>query len=107
MDSGIAITFLVYPVALLKQQAHRIVINYNTEEVVHTRRSAGLAINLTGTQLNPELPAVDVKRVIKPEPEPPIPIKPIEPAKPSASETRLQGTCRSCLARGLQESKVV
>src|ERR1044071_7383094 len=27
MDSGIAITFLVYPVALLKQQAHRIVIN--------------------------------------------------------------------------------
>ncbi len=26
MDSGIAITFLVYPVALLKQQAHRVVI---------------------------------------------------------------------------------
>ncbi len=79
MDSGIAITFLVYPVALLKQQAHRIVINYNTEEVVHTRRSAGLATNLTGIQPNPELPAVDAKRVIKPEPEPPIQIKPIEP----------------------------
>ena len=79
MDSGIAITFLVYPVALLKQQAHRIVISYNTEEVVHTRRSAGLATNLTGMQLNPELPAVQAKPIIKHEPEPPIPMKPIEP----------------------------
>jgi hypothetical protein len=80
MDSGIAITFLVYPVALLKQQAHRVVISYNTEEVVHTRRSAGLATNLTGIQPSPELPAVAAKPVIKPEPEPPIQIKPIEPA---------------------------
>jgi len=80
MDSGIAVTFLVYPVALLKQQAHRVVISYNTEEVIHTRRSAGLATNLTGIQPNPELPAVDAKPVIKPEPEPPIRIAPIEPA---------------------------
>jgi hypothetical protein len=79
MDSGIAITFLVYPVALLKQQAHRVVISYNTEEVVHTRRSAGLATNLTGIQPNPELPAVAAKPIIKPEPEAPIQIKPIEP----------------------------
>src|ERR1044071_6921677 len=79
MDSGIAITFLVYPVALLKQQAHRVVISYNTEEVIHTRRSAGLATNLTGIQPNPELPAVDVKRIINLEPEPPIQMKPIEP----------------------------
>lgn len=78
MDSGIAITFLVYPVALLKQQAHRVVISYNTEEVIHTRRSAGLATNLTGRQPNPELPAVDAKPVIGPKPEPPIQIKPIE-----------------------------
>jgi hypothetical protein len=79
MDSGIAVTFLLYPVALLKQQAHRVVISYNTEEVVHTRRSAGLATNLTGIQPNPELPAAIAKPVIKPEPEPPIQIKPIEP----------------------------
>ena|SRR6185369_15202703 len=79
MDSGIAVTFLVYPVALLKQQAHRVVISYNTEEVVHTRRLAGLATNLTGIQPNPELPAVEPKPVIKPEPESPIQIKPIEP----------------------------
>src|SRR6185436_2394233 len=79
MDSGIAVTFLVYPVALLKQQAHRVVISYNTEEVVHTRRSAGLATNLTGIQPNPELPAVAAKPVIRPEPEPAIPIKRREP----------------------------
>jgi hypothetical protein len=79
MDSGIAVTFLVYPVALLKQQAHRVVVSYNTEEVVHTRHSAGLATNLAGIQPNPELPAVVAKPVIKPEPEPPIQIKPIEP----------------------------
>ena len=79
MDSGIAVTFLIYPVALLKQQAHRVVISYNTEEVIHTRRSAGLATNLTGIQPNPELPAVSAKPIIKPEPEPPIQIKPIKP----------------------------
>src|ERR1051326_2337848 len=79
MDSGIAITLLVYPVALLKQQAHRVVISYNTEEVIQTRRSAGLATNLTGIQPNPELPPVQAMPFITRKPEPPIQIKPIEP----------------------------
>lgn len=50
MDSGMAITVMVYPVAQLKQQAHRIVINYKPEEVVSARRAAGLAINLGGPE---------------------------------------------------------
>jgi hypothetical protein len=79
MDSGIAVTFLIYPVALLKQQAHRVVISYNTEEVIHTRRLTGLATNLTGIQPNPELPAVEAKPVINSEPAPPIQINPIKP----------------------------
>jgi hypothetical protein len=79
MDSGIAITFLIYPVVLLKQQAHRIVVNYNTEDVIRVRRSAGLATNLTGAQLNTEVPMVDDNPVIKSPPEPPISFKPIEP----------------------------
>src|SRR5215213_111166 len=79
MDSGIAVTFLVYPVALLKQQAHRVVISYNIGVVIYTRRSAGLATNLTGIQPNPELPTVKAKPVIKSLPEPPIQIKPIDP----------------------------
>src|SRR5215213_8188022 len=52
MDGVIAIRFLVYPVTLLKQMAHREGIIYNSEEVVHPRRSAGLATNLTGIQPN-------------------------------------------------------
>lgn len=73
MDSGMAITFMIYPVTLLKQQAHRIVINYNTEEVVRGRSLAGLAINLTGTQPTAETPQVGAKPVIKEKPESPEP----------------------------------
>lgn len=79
MDSGIAITFLVYPVALLKQQAHRVVVNYNAEEVIRVRRSAGLATNLTGTQANTETSTIEAKPVINSVPEPPIQSKPIDP----------------------------
>lgn len=79
MDSGIAITFLVYPVALLKQQAHRVVVNYNAEEVIRARRSVGLATNLTGTQANTGIATVEAKPVVNSVAEPPIQIKPIEP----------------------------
>jgi hypothetical protein len=48
MDSGMAITMMIYPVPLLKQQAHRLVIKYNPDEVIVARKTAGLATNLTG-----------------------------------------------------------
>jgi hypothetical protein len=48
MDSGMAITMMIYPVPLLKQQAHRLVIKYNPDEVTVARKTAGLATNLTG-----------------------------------------------------------
>lgn len=105
MDSGIAIAFLVYPVALLKQQAHRVVINYNTEDVVHTRRSAGLATNLTGTQTHPELPAVDAKRVITLEPEPPIQIKPIEPLNLQPSKPDYREPAEAALREAFKNPK--
>ena len=50
MDSGIAITLMIYPVPLLKQQAHRLVINYNRDEVISARRTKGLATNLAGQE---------------------------------------------------------
>jgi hypothetical protein len=59
MDSGMAITIMVYPVSLLKQQAHRVVINYKTEDVVQARRDAGLATNLTGP--DPSTETADAK----------------------------------------------
>lgn len=81
MDSGIAITLMIYPVTLLKQQAHRVVINYDTEGVVHARRSAGLATNLTGTKPNPEVAVVEAKPIINQTPETPVETKPVEPLK--------------------------
>lgn len=62
MNSGIAITVMVYPVALLKQQAHRVVIRYSTDEVMNTRRAAGLATNLTAPELSVETPPLETKR---------------------------------------------
>ena len=46
MDSGMAITLMIYPVPLLKQQAHRLVISYHRDEVISARKAAGLATNL-------------------------------------------------------------
>ncbi len=68
MDSGIAITVMVYPVALLKQQAHRVVIRYSTEEVINTRRAAGLATNLTAPEPSVESPPLETKRTPTIEP---------------------------------------
>ena len=51
MQSGMVITFLIYPVPYLSQQAHRCVVSYDRNEVVSARRAAGLAVNLDGTVL--------------------------------------------------------
>jgi hypothetical protein len=50
MDSGMAITLMIYPVPLLKQQAHRLVITYDRDEVISARRSVGLATHLVGPE---------------------------------------------------------
>jgi hypothetical protein len=54
MDSGMAITVMIYPVPLLKQQAHRLVIKYDRDQVITSRRAVGLATNLVGTEPPPE-----------------------------------------------------
>jgi hypothetical protein len=46
MQSGLVITFLFYPVQQLAEQAHRVVITYDRNEVEAARRAAGLAVNL-------------------------------------------------------------
>jgi hypothetical protein len=46
MQSGMVITFLIYPVNQIAQQAHRCVVSYDRDEVVSARRAAGLAVNL-------------------------------------------------------------
>src|SRR5262249_55205924 len=46
MTSGMVITFLFYPVPQLAEQAHRVVVTYDRNEVIASRRAAGLAVNL-------------------------------------------------------------
>ena len=53
MQSGLVVTFLIYPVRDLAQNAHRCVVMYNREEVVASRRAAGLAVNLDGKDPQP------------------------------------------------------
>lgn len=50
MQSGLVMTFLFYPVQQLSEQAHRVVIAYDREEVIAARRAAGLAVNLDGAE---------------------------------------------------------
>jgi hypothetical protein len=50
MQSGMVVTFLIYPVQYLSQQAHRCVVGYDRNEVISARRAAGLAVNLDGTE---------------------------------------------------------
>jgi Na+-transporting methylmalonyl-CoA/oxaloacetate decarboxylase gamma subunit len=50
MQSGVVVTFLIYPVRELSQNAHRCVVMYNRDEVVASRRAAGLAVNLDGRE---------------------------------------------------------
>jgi hypothetical protein len=63
MDSGMAITVMVYPVAELKEQAHRVVIKYKPEEVVSARRAAGLATNLVGPEVSSQAEPVNAMPV--------------------------------------------
>jgi hypothetical protein len=50
MQSGLVVTFLFYPVQQLAEQAHRVVVTYDRDEVIAARRAAGLAVNLDGAE---------------------------------------------------------
>jgi hypothetical protein len=53
MQSGLVVTFLIYPVRDLSQNAHRCVVMYNRDEVIASRRAAGLSVNLDGKDPQP------------------------------------------------------
>ncbi|HKR15322.1 MAG TPA: hypothetical protein VJT15_24870 [Pyrinomonadaceae bacterium] len=80
MDSGMAITIMVYPVPLLKQQAHRVVISYKTEEVVRARRAADLATNLTGPGPSTENTSAKIELTVE---------QPVEPQGPAEGASSL------------------
>jgi hypothetical protein len=80
MDSGMAITIMIYPVPLLKQQAHRVVINYQTEDVIQARQAAGLATNLTESEPSTENASAKIESTIEQPVAPKIPVTLIEGA---------------------------
>jgi len=70
MQSGLVLTFMIYPVAELSQQAHRCVIAYNRSEVIEARRNAGLAVNLDGTDATAHAAATAAAVAATPLPTP-------------------------------------
>jgi hypothetical protein len=63
MTSGLVLILEIVPVDDISKNAHRCVLNYNRDEVVAARRSAGLAVNLdTGDAASP-LTNASTKRV--------------------------------------------
>lgn len=66
MQSGLVIPLIIIPVADPMYNAHRVVLNYNRDEVVAARRAAGLAVNLDGKDKSPPKPNAAATRVGKP-----------------------------------------
>lgn len=85
MDSGMAITLMIYPVPLLRQQAHRLVITYNRDEVILARRTAGLATNLVGPEAVPAAVAISTPEPLTIETTESTGIEPAQKADESAS----------------------
>ena len=65
MQSGLVVTFLFYPVRQLSEHAHRVVVTYDRNEVVASRRAAGLAVDLDHTR-PAEKPRSTSLRISKP-----------------------------------------
>lgn len=102
MDSGMAITVMIYPVALLKQQAHRIVINYKPEEVVSARRAAGLATNLVGPDAGSQMEATTATPAVDSALKTPTPLT--EPARNEANVPRPKPDYKEPVAAALSEA---
>ncbi len=80
MQSGLVLTLLFYPVQQLSEQAHRVVITYDRNEVVAARRAAGLAVNLD-RPIEGEKPRTTSMRITTP----PDQTAPAAPSPPSSA----------------------
>ncbi len=105
MDSGMAITIMVYPVSLLKQQAHRVVINYKTEDVIQARRAAGLATNLTGQEPSTANASAQVEPAIEQPVEPKMPSMTAEGASSSQAKPDYGPAAEAALSEPMKNPK--
>ena len=85
MQSGLVMTFLFYPVQQLSEQAHRVVITYDRNEVVAARRAAGLAINLDSPAVSEKPRTTSLRVTTPPDQTAPAPPSPAAAAPTSAA----------------------
>ncbi|SRR6266498_2119194 len=102
MDSGMAITVMIYPVPLLKQQAHRLVIKYDREEVITARKTAGLATNLTGSDIDSQSALAVVPQN---QPMPDSTVAPSEPTPQKAIKPDYRDQVEGALKQALDNPK--
>lgn len=105
MDSGIAITIMVYPVSLLKQQAHRVVINYKTEDVIEARHAAGLATNLTGPEPNTKNADAKAEATVEQPAVPKVPVMAAEGASAPPSKPDYGPATEAALSEAMKNPK--
>jgi|GEM_PF-433289 len=70
MQSGMTVTFLLYPVRDITHNAHRCVVNYNRDAIVAARRAMGLAVNLGGGEEKAEAKVETTSIRVVPTPQP-------------------------------------
>lgn len=105
MDSGMAITVMVYPVAQLKEQAHRIVINYKPEEVLSARRAAGLAINLGGPEASSQTEIASATIAAESAAKTPAPMALTEPANVPRPKADYKEPVETALSEAIKNPK--
>jgi hypothetical protein len=105
MDSGMAITVMVYPVAQLKEQAHRIVINYKPEEVLSARRAAGLAINLGGPEASSQTEIASATTAAESAAKTPAPMALTEPSNVSRPKADYKESVETALSEAIKNPK--
>jgi hypothetical protein len=73
MNSGMVVTFLLYPVNNIERNAHRCVVMYDREAIANARRAAGLAINLDRREAGStnKQPVSSIRIPTDPPPQPP------------------------------------
>lgn len=83
MNSGMVVTFLLYPARDLDHNAHRCVVMYDPKAIIEARRSAGLAVNLDSREeaWSDKKQVASIRSTL---PEIVVPIAP--PSPPQASE---------------------
>jgi hypothetical protein len=88
MNSGMVVTFLLYPVSDIERNAHRCVVMYDRDAIINARKSAGLATNLARREESAvgKQPATSIRMTTPSDSAQPLqsmPTNPQTPASPS------------------------